>query len=171
MLVFLCIYYSILTDIATPHVAAQLALDCLKSVPLGKEQAIRLVDSLVPYVEWQSGMSASFFADSLTNVDLAYKKDPPVGYFFPPHDILGSLASIKSKLQQNFYKGEYDFSLDLYKVFILGHDGHFIFLPDALTAVFEFTRPKALVSVSEDGIKFPKIKLHGMLNLRSQVVC
>ena len=98
----------------------------------------------------------------LTALDLAFKKQPPEDYFFPPHDILGSLALIKTGLQNDYYKSEYDFSLDLYHVFISGHDGHFIFLPDTLAAVFEFTRPKALVSVSEDGILVPKIKLYGM---------
>lgn len=98
-------------------------------------------------------------------LDSVFKKQPPADYFFPPHDILGSLALIKSNLEANFYPGEYEFSLDLYKVFIRGHDGHFIFLPDALTAAFEFTRPKALVSISEDGIKLPEIKLYGKFRL------
>ena len=40
---------------ATPTVAAQLAHDCLNSVPLNKEAALELVDAMVPYLEWQSG--------------------------------------------------------------------------------------------------------------------
>lgn len=40
---------------ATPTVAAQLAHDCLNSVPLNKTAAIELVDAMEPYLEWQSG--------------------------------------------------------------------------------------------------------------------
>lgn len=40
---------------ATPTIAAAIAHDCLLSVPLGKEAAIELVDSIEPYLEWQSG--------------------------------------------------------------------------------------------------------------------
>lgn len=41
---------------ATPTIAAAIAHDCLLSVPLGKEAAIELVDSIEPYLEWQSGL-------------------------------------------------------------------------------------------------------------------
>jgi hypothetical protein len=41
--------------IATPTVSAQLAFDCLASVPLGASEATNLVNSILPYVEWQSG--------------------------------------------------------------------------------------------------------------------
>jgi hypothetical protein len=41
--------------VATPTVSAQLAYDCLNSVPLGSTEATDLVNSLLPYVEWQSG--------------------------------------------------------------------------------------------------------------------
>jgi hypothetical protein len=44
-----------LTTTATPTVPAQLAHDCLNSVPLGKESALELVDAIEPYLEWQSG--------------------------------------------------------------------------------------------------------------------
>lgn len=39
-----------------PTIAASIAHDCLLSVPLGKEAAIELVDSIEPYLEWQTGM-------------------------------------------------------------------------------------------------------------------
>lgn len=41
---------------ATPKIAASVAHDCLLSVPLGKDAAIELVDSMEPYLEWQSGI-------------------------------------------------------------------------------------------------------------------
>jgi len=43
---------------ATPTVDAQLAYDCLNSAPLDATAATALVDSILPYVEWQSGSSS-----------------------------------------------------------------------------------------------------------------
>lgn len=40
---------------ATPTIAASIAYDCLLSVPLGQEAALDFVDSIEPYLEWQSG--------------------------------------------------------------------------------------------------------------------
>jgi len=82
------------------------------------------------------------------------------------YDIFANIAEIKAKLEAGIYVGEYEFQLDLYlNVFGSGHDGHFIFYPDALSRVFAFTRPKALVSVSEDGASLPVIKLYGRSGL------
>jgi hypothetical protein len=128
-------------------VAASLAYDCLKSVPLNKAAAIDLVDALEPYLEWQS--------------DAAYKADPPADYFYPPVDIFAALAKVRANLVADKYAGEYDFQLDLYvTVFGPGHDGHYVFYPDALTKVFQWTRQRSLVSVSEDGSSLPVIKLY-----------
>lgn len=41
---------------ATPTIAAAVAHDCLLSVPLGQQEALDLIDSIEPYLEWQSGM-------------------------------------------------------------------------------------------------------------------
>jgi hypothetical protein len=38
-----------------PTVAAALAYECLNSIPLDKTGALELVDSIRPYLEWQSG--------------------------------------------------------------------------------------------------------------------
>ncbi|EPQ64635.1 BgtA-20644 [Blumeria graminis f. sp. tritici] len=47
------------TPSAEPTVSAQLAFDCLNSVPLNKTAAIQLVDAIGPYLEWQSGRPPS----------------------------------------------------------------------------------------------------------------
>ncbi|CZT51805.1 uncharacterized protein RSE6_13005 [Rhynchosporium secalis] len=131
---------------ATPMVAAQLAHDCLNSVPLNKAAAIKLVDGIVPYIEWQS--------------DAEFKKKPPADYFYPPHDIFAAMASVKTNLQADKYANEYEFQEDLYQVFAKAHDGHFVFYPDALTKAFEWGRKRALVSISEDGTTLPVIKIY-----------
>ncbi|GJC78846.1 peptidase S41 family protein ustP [Colletotrichum liriopes] len=126
---------------------AQLAHACLNSVPLGKEAAIELVDSLFPYLEWQS--------------DAAYKADPPAGYDFPAYDLFAALSSIRENVLNDVYPGEYAFQSAIYEeVFGPGHDGHFVYYPDLLTAVFEWTRERGLVSISEDGSSLPVIKIY-----------
>lgn len=133
---------------ATPTVAAALAYECLKSVPLHKEAAIELVDSIEPYLEWQS--------------DAAYKADPPQDYFYPGYDMFANLAKVKSNLQAGKYANEYAFQSDLYNTVVgPGHDGHYIFYPDALSKAFKWRRQRSLVSISEDGTSLPVIKLYG----------
>lgn len=69
------------------------------------------MDAIEPYLEWQSGTYKSnqvtFCADTVS--DIAYKKDPPATYFYPPHDIFGYLASVKKNLQNDKYANEYEF--------------------------------------------------------------
>ncbi|KAK1593796.1 uncharacterized protein LY79DRAFT_579019 [Colletotrichum navitas] len=147
----------------TPLVPAELAYACLNSVPIKKDAAIALVDSLVPYMEWQSDREELLQVWRLLTrpADAAYKADPPAGYDFPGFDMFAALSKIKENVQKNVYPGEYAFQSDLYqKVFAPGHDGHFIFYPDLLTAVFEWTRERALVSISEDGSSLPVIKIY-----------
>lgn len=134
---------------APPTVAAALALECLKTVTLGRDEAIQLIDAIEPYLEWQS--------------DAAYKKDPPKDYFYPGFDIFDNLAKVKSNLQSGKYAGEYDFQIDLYKqVWAPANDGHFVVFLDLLSRVFNWKRqPLPIVSISEDGTSLPVIKLQG----------
>ncbi|UKZ67911.1 uncharacterized protein TrAtP1_009071 [Trichoderma atroviride] len=132
---------------ATPTVAASLAYACLNTIPLHKEPGIELIDALEPYLEWQS--------------DSAYLADPPADYFYPPHDIFKALAGVRADLVADKYTNEYEFQEDLYaRVWGPAHDGHFVFYPDALTIAFEWTRPKPIVSISENGKDLPVIKLY-----------
>ncbi|TFA97809.1 hypothetical protein CCMA1212_010453 [Trichoderma ghanense] len=132
---------------ATPTVAAEIAHDCLQSIPLGKDAAIELVDAMAPYLSWQS--------------DSAYKANPPASYPFPGYDIFANLAKIKADLQADKYDSEYSFQLDLYlNIIAKGHDGHLLFYPDALSRVFSFERPTPLVSISEDGVSLPVVKFY-----------
>ncbi|KAL1871100.1 hypothetical protein Daus18300_004845 [Diaporthe australafricana] len=132
---------------AVPTIAAAIAHDCLLSVPLGKEAAIELVDSIEPYLEWQS--------------DSGYLADPPADYFYPAYDMFANLASIRAKLESDSYSGEYEFQAELYNtVFGPAHDGHFVYYPDLLTLVFDWNRPLSLVSISEDQSSLPEIKIY-----------
>ncbi|KAI0867318.1 hypothetical protein GGS24DRAFT_485997 [Hypoxylon argillaceum] len=129
-----------------PTMAASQAYECLKSVPVHTDPAIRLLDELKPFLEWQS--------------DQAFLKHPPSDYPYPPVDIPGELERIRSNLQESKYTGELEWQEDLFKS-IVGkpHNGHLAYHPDLLTVPFEWVRPWTLVSVSEDGSSLPVIKV------------
>ncbi len=116
-------------------------------MPLHKDEAVQLVDAIVPYLEWQS--------------DAAYKAAPPADYFYPAYDMFAALATVRANIVAGVYDSEYAFQHDLYiKVFGQGHDGHFVFYPDLLSGVFDYGRQRSLVSVSEDGKSAPQIKIY-----------
>jgi hypothetical protein len=85
-------------------------------------------------------------------------KDPPAGYFHPPFDVIGHLASIRQKLVDDAYPNEIKFQEDLVGMFGPAHDGHFAFYPDALS-VLSFGRQAELVSYAENQTSLPIIKM------------
>jgi hypothetical protein len=127
-------------------VPAQLAWDCLQSIPLNSTGAIDLVQSLKPYVQFQS--------------TLAWLKNPPAEYadkLFGSVDLVGGLNAIADKIQGEEYSGEYEFGFELYKLFQSAHDGHLYFVPDVVNSLFQWYRPLPLVSVSDDGYNIPGV--------------
>lgn len=75
--------------------------------------------------------------------------------------MFANLATIKSKLGNGSYSGEYEFQDELYRtVFGAAHDGHFVMYPDLLTIPFDWNRPLSLVSISEDQSTLPEIKVY-----------
>lgn len=128
-----CAQVAALNATAQLTVPARLAYDCLQSVPLHTDDALEFVESVRPYVEWQT--------------TLAYLKHPPPGYLEPAVDVKAYLDNITTNLHNGVYKSEYDFEFDLYHAFQLTHDGHFRIFPNILS-IFTFRRPISLVSVS-----------------------
>ncbi|EUC42279.1 hypothetical protein COCMIDRAFT_103941 [Bipolaris oryzae ATCC 44560] len=130
---------------AVPTVPAQLAYDCLTSVPFNQSAALALVDGVVPYFRWQS--------------NTVWLKDPPKEYaekVQPGVDIWGGLDKIREKVVKSSYDNEYEFGFELYRLLQTTHDGHFVYVPDILGTVFNFARPVPLVSASSDGKELPK---------------
>ncbi|EXJ87946.1 hypothetical protein A1O1_04873 [Capronia coronata CBS 617.96] len=133
---------------ATPTAAAavvdgQLFHECLQSVPIHREAALDLLQSLEPYIKLQS--------------TLAYLANSPDDYQYPAIDILASLHNLTRRVTTGGYAGEYEFQTDLYRLFLTARDGHFSFIPD-LFGVGTFKIPDAaLVSVSLDGIESPRV--------------
>ncbi|RGP60380.1 peptidase s41 family [Fusarium longipes] len=116
---------------------------CLKSVPLDKKRDLELLDYLEPLVEFQSTL------EILAN--------PPEEYLFPGVDVLGGFDIIRSKLENDKYKTQYEVMTDLRSLFAAAYDGHFDY-PPALLNAFGYSRPGIdFISVSSDGVKLPFI--------------
>ncbi|PBP20352.1 peptidase S41 family protein [Diplocarpon rosae] len=129
---------------AQPTVPAQLAFDCLQSVPNKPEPAAALVKSLKAFVQWQS--------------TLAFLKDPPASYMLPPTDIEGGLDNISTTATTGRFTSEYDFQLSVVKLIFSAHDGHFAYRPDVFKAFgFRNNLVSDIVSVSSDGRAVPKL--------------
>jgi hypothetical protein len=82
---------------AVPTVPAQLAYDCITSVPFNQSAALALVDGVVPYFKWQS--------------TIVWLKDPPEEYvekIQPPVDIWGGLGKIRDKVVGGEYENEFE---------------------------------------------------------------
>lgn len=85
------------SSVATPTVAAELAYECITSVPFNQTAALALVDGVVPYFKWQS--------------NTAFLKDPPAEYaekVQPAVDIWGELEKIRGKVVGGEYENEFE---------------------------------------------------------------
>jgi hypothetical protein len=104
------------------HVPAELAMRCLKCVPVDTEGNIRLIGDLKLYVAWQS--------------NFAYLKKPPPGYTEAAVDIMGEMDSMLKQLELGGYNNEYDFQFDLSTLFGRAYDNHLTWVPYILHGVF-----------------------------------
>ncbi|KAF1951679.1 hypothetical protein CC80DRAFT_480477 [Byssothecium circinans] len=132
-------------NVAQPTVPASVAYECLTSVPIKNEEALKLLDSIKPYFRWQS--------------TTAFLKNPPKEYaekVQPGVDIWAKYDAIRSKVEKGGYANEYEFGVDLYTLTQSTHDGHFVYVPDSVGGIFNWARPAPLVSVSADGKELPK---------------
>ena len=125
---------------AVPTIPAQVAWDCLQSVPLNATAAVPWLESLKPYLAWQT--------------TLAYLKNPPSGYLEPAIDVYALIDEMIANVDS--YANEYELEFALYEIFQRTHDGHFRYLPTLMAGVATFGRPLALVSVSTDGQSLPQ---------------
>jgi hypothetical protein len=125
------------------------AYACQLSVPIIQNDAFQIVDGLKALIEWQS--------------TLGWLKNPPVGYPFPPVDLLAGLEELRSQVQSGDLKGEFEFEWNLIDLLSSARDGHLQFHPDA-DYVFEFRNPMGnLISVSSDGTDLPEVYLYSAL--------
>ncbi|KAI9728940.1 MAG: hypothetical protein M1828_000025 [Chrysothrix sp. TS-e1954] len=126
------------------EVPIELAYACLQSIPLHISDAIFWLKSILPFVEWES--------------DLAYLKDPPFGFNFPPVDLRNELQTVIADLEhgRSQFKTEYDLAVHISRLFQQCHNEHLVYKPKIL-ALITFLRDMRLVSISADGQEMPKI--------------
>ncbi|KAF2427125.1 hypothetical protein EJ08DRAFT_573186, partial [Tothia fuscella] len=137
-------------------IEAEAAWRCLQSVPLNKTAALDLIDSIKPFLQWQS--------------TTAYIKNPPAEYadlVQKPVDVAAGIAQIEGNLINNVWQKEYDFGYALYRLLQSTHDGHLTYFPDVIFKIFTWGRPAPIVSVSEDGKKLPSIFLYSDILAKS----
>lgn len=130
-------------------VTGQTVEDCLKSVPVDVQEDEALIEEMQYFVDWQS--------------NLAWIENPPTGYTEKKADIQQEIKDISGKLKD--YEDEYSVQRDLSLAIAKGYDFHFEWRPDILN-LFPFKRGNvglglmdefAIVSVSDDGLKLPKL--------------
>ncbi|RVX69845.1 hypothetical protein B0A52_05679 [Exophiala mesophila] len=124
---------------------AELAYDCLHSIPNYQEPALRLLNSLRTYLEFHSSK------DIL--------KSPPNGYLFPDVDLDYGFDLIRQNVEAAQYQSEYEFQLDITTLLLSARDGHLTWKGD-LIGVFTFVRSTVgagLVSISSDGQETPQV--------------
>lgn len=132
-------------DASSPVVIpGQLAQDCLLSMPFNSTLAVDFLHEIWKYFEFQS--------------TLELLKDPPPQYNADPVDFVGWFESIGDRASKGQFDSQYEFDLELTHLVRSANDGHFYIQPCS-TAIFSFTVPGALVSVSDDGTTIPKIWL------------
>ena len=126
-----------------PFVSSQLAQQCLDTVPIVKDDALKYIDGMIPFISFQS--------------TLAHLKNPPKTYQLPAVDIIGSLAKVRENVTNDVYKGEHALQSEMFDLLLSAHDGHLNWYGDMISTAFTFTYPWNLVSVSEDGQKEPSV--------------
>jgi hypothetical protein len=120
------------------------AQECLTSIPFYRDLAAQWLAELRKYVEWQS--------------TLDILKQPPSTYPSLPVDIRQGFDSISAKINASQYQSQYEFETEVTMLIRSANDGHFSVKPCTL-GIFEFSLDMsfALVSVSSDGIRAPRI--------------
>jgi hypothetical protein len=120
-------------------VPAQLAKECLQSMPFYPQLAVSFIDELTKYIQWQSTLEAL--------------KSPPETYTSSPIDILGGLEEIRGT---NF-SSQWEFDGAINALLNSANDGH-LSLELCSQSLFSFVRNSIpVVSISKDGLDEPEI--------------
>ena len=125
---------------------ASIAYDCLVTVPFNSTVASQLLSYYNQTLQFQS--------------TLAYLRNPPATYQQPGTDVIGGLDAIQLQINSGGYPNEYEFESAILRLVQSSHDGHLVFSGGA-SAVFSFTSPYQLLSISSDGIQMPRVYVAG----------
>jgi hypothetical protein len=119
---------------------AQVAFECLDSVPVDVQGNTQLIDELKQVWQFQS--------------ELVWLKNPGDDWEFGALDIEAELDNIKSSLGS--FSSEYAVQLAIQNITIRTGNFHFNYRPDILQ-VFDFRRGFNVASISSDGKTLPKL--------------
>ncbi|KAG9233314.1 hypothetical protein BJ875DRAFT_496766 [Amylocarpus encephaloides] len=125
--------------------APSLAQACLASSTINTTLAVIYIIELKKYIQFQS--------------TLAYLKDPPSDYAYPPVDIMGGLDDIAQTAADGGYESQFAFDQALEELIVSAHEGH-LGLSQCTSGIIHYQRGEEgleLVSVSEDGVKLPEV--------------
>jgi hypothetical protein len=128
---------------ATSGIPAQVAFDCLNSVPVDTSGNEKLIDELKQLWQFQS--------------ELVWYKNPGSDWEYGSLDIIGELDRIKNNLGS--FQSEYAVQLAIQNITVRTGNFHFNYSPDILQ-VFQFIRPFNVASVSSNGTALPKLYVH-----------
>ena len=123
-------------------VDAEVAYQCLESVPIIQKDATDLLDGWTAFLEWQS--------------DPTYKANPPEGYLYPGIDYFKATADLREQVTSGNITRELDFQEGIRDILLGANDGHLAFQTDFNSAVY-WQRSVSLLSVSTDGSSVPEV--------------
>lgn len=149
------------TDVCLPWVTddsvllpAEVAYQCLESIPLVEKDATDLLDGWAAFLEWQS--------------DPTYKANPPDGYMYPGFDYMQAVYDLRNRVTSGNITRELDLQDGIQDILFSSNDGHLNFLTD-FNGVIQFERQVGLVAVSVDGQAVPQVYTLGQYFFHLQV--
>jgi hypothetical protein len=119
--------------------------ECISKVPFNADVALRFVDYYNKTLQFQS--------------TLKLLESPPDGYQQHAVNVLQELQQIKAGIVSGAYKTQYEFEAQVQVLVSRIHDKH-VSLDAGILAAFRFASPFTLVSISEDGLKYPQVYLY-----------
>lgn len=134
-----------------PNISADLALECLMSMPFDTDAAATWIDEYTKYLQFQS--------------DLEILEDSPATYPSTNVDLLGGLQSIRTKATGGKYTSQYQFDEAIQDLINSANDGH-LWVETCSTSAFAFyTDVGGIASFSTDGSSPPSLYVGGKLLL------
>lgn len=115
--------------------------------------------STVPFNPAVASRFVKYFNDTIQfHSTLAYLRHPPKGYQQPAVDLVHELGVIQGKIDQGYYRNEYQFEEAVQRLIYSAHDKHLRLNAGVLSA-FRFESPWSVVSLSSDGKQTPRLYL------------
>ncbi|KAI9709404.1 MAG: hypothetical protein M1812_007681 [Candelaria pacifica] len=116
--------------------------DCFITVPFNPAVATRFID---------------YYNDTLQfHTTLSYLKNPPSSYQQSSVDLIAGLDQIQKDIDRGAFGNQYAFEATLQNLIYSSHDSH-LQLKSGILSPFKFASPYSIVSLSEDGVKDPKV--------------